>query len=198
MEKRLCRLLEQKPEIYQQGRLIQHLANELSVDGDHQQVIIDALISMEEKGTVVLDRRGRVFNGVRLIETPPTHTRTPLGITVQEAPLTPAPVARNETSMENKDDIIDALTEKVEKLKGELAERAADADAEKRRHQATEAESLRRITAMEEEINQSRESMEKGARALQNVIDERDTARRELAEERNRTARAARIASALE
>ena len=153
---------------------------------------------MEQKGIVVLDRRGRVFNGVRLIETPPAHARTPLGITVQEAPTTPALVARNEKSMENKDDIIDALTEKVEKLKGELAERDANADAEKRRHQAAEAESLRRITAMEEELDQSRESIETGAKALQNLINERDTARRELAEERNRTARAARIASALE
>lgn len=85
-------LLDKKKYIYQEGRLLAHLQNELnytgrsSGGGNHIKVLIaEALEELSEQGIVTLEKSGEVYHGVRRTERKRARSTTPTKPAAQPA-----------------------------------------------------------------------------------------------------------------
>lgn len=91
-------LLDKKKYIYQEGRLLAHLQNELnytgrsSGGGNHIKVLIaEALEELSEQGIVTLEKSGEVYHGVRRTERKRARSTTPAKPAAQPAPQVEKP-----------------------------------------------------------------------------------------------------------
>lgn len=95
VKRKLLALFERKQEIRQQGRLIQHVMNELSIGNDRNMrahnAIRDCLEEFADEGTIKLYRTGKVLNGYRVTQRPKDAAPAPKPRSDQPATLPALP-----------------------------------------------------------------------------------------------------------
>lgn len=157
-------LLDKKKYIYQEGRLLAHLQNELnytgrsSGGGNHIKVLIaEALEELSEQGIVTLEKSGEVYHGVRRTERKRARSTTPAKPAAQPEPVQSEEVSTEEPTVDSTDEptvttkdekpgkvLVRGLLGRIEELKSTVETLGEELDAERLSH----AETIRQRTAI--------------------------------------------------
>lgn len=147
----ITELLEKKPVIRQQGRVIAHVINELKrgTDSSIREPVREAIESLEQQGVIAVERRGKLIDEIRLVNSSPeskpktalvaqkaapkaTQARAPRRSTAAVAPKTPQRNAEEsseapEASTEQKAmELFERLTTKLEEKNAQLSKSAEE------------------------------------------------------------------------